>query len=224
VTTLKTESTLYQVKDLKFNYRLGSQEVHALRGVSLSLQRGQFYCLCGPSGSGKTTLLNVLGLIEPVQNGQVLMDGKNLGQLSESEKNEIRRFHVGFIFQTFQLFPVLSAEENVEFFLARQGLGSKERKERTQEAIRAVGLWDHRQKKPMEMSGGQRQRVAIARALAKRPNVLIADEPTASLDQATGKEIMEILVKLNEERGMTLILSSHDPMVFHKPVPGIPAC
>jgi ABC-type lipoprotein export system ATPase subunit len=205
---------IFQVKDLRFDYLLGGQNVPALRGVSFSIDKRELVCLTGPSGSGKTTLLNVLGLIEPIQKGDIVFAGKSYQGLSESEKNKIRRYQIGFIFQSFQLFPVLTAEENVEYFLARQGLARDERKKRVEEALRAVGLWEnHRNKKPLEMSGGQRQRVAVARAIAKKPEVIIADEPTASLDQKTGRELMELFTELNRNIGATFIVSSHDPMV-----------
>lgn len=204
---------IYQIRDLRFSYHLGTQLVHALTGVSMDIPSSSIVCFSGPSGSGKTTLLNILGLIEPIQDGTVIFNEQNLRELSEKEKNHLRRYHIGFIFQQFHLLPVLSAEENTEYFLARQGLPVDERLRLTQEALEAVGLWEHRFKKPLEMSGGQRQRVAIARAIAKRPNVIIADEPTASLDQKTGREIMEILVKLSTEKGVSVILASHDTMV-----------
>ena len=209
-------SVLYAAKGIAFDYRLGSQTVAALAGVDLQLDRGGFYCLAGPSGSGKTTLLNLLGMIEPVQTGSLLFDGTNLARISEAEKNRIRRFRIGFVFQTFNLFPVLRAEENVEYFLHRQGVPAEERRQRVSDALNAVGLWEHRHKRPAEMSGGQRQRVAIARALAKKPDVIIGDEPTASLDQQTGKGIIDTLVELSGSTGVTTILSSHDPMVLSR--------
>jgi ABC-type lipoprotein export system ATPase subunit len=207
-------SVLYAGKGITFDYRLGTQTVPALAGVDLQLERGGFYCLAGPSGSGKTTLLNLLGMIENVQTGSLLLDGTDLAEIGEAEKNRIRRFRIGFIFQTFNLFPVLRAEENVEYFLHRQGVPSTERKQRVTDALNAVGLWEHRRKRPAEMSGGQRQRVAIARALAKKPDVIIGDEPTASLDQETGKGIIDTLTELSRNAGVTMILSSHDPMVL----------
>jgi ABC-type lipoprotein export system ATPase subunit len=182
--------------------------------VDLQLERGGFYCLAGPSGSGKTTLLNLLGMIENIQTGSLLLDGTDLAALSETEKNHIRRFRLGFVFQTFNLFPVLRAEENVEYFLHRQGVPAAERKQRVSDALNAVGLEAHRRKRPAEMSGGQRQRVAIARALAKQPDVIIGDGPTASLDQETGKGIIDTLASLSRDSGVTMILSSHDPMVL----------
>lgn len=179
----------------------------------MDFQKGKFYCLSGPSGSGKTTFLNVLGLIEDIQGGDIEFEGKRFKNLKEEDKNYIRRNQVGFIFQHFNLFPVLSAEENIEFFLVRQGVPKKERTELVHKALKDVGLWDHRDKRPLEMSGGQRQRVAVARALTKRPLVIIGDEPTASLDQKTGKEIVNLLKNLSDEYGASIILSSHDTMV-----------
>jgi ABC-type lipoprotein export system ATPase subunit len=209
------EHPLYQLEDLDFAYRLGKQQVKALQNVNLRIERGDFLCLSGPSGSGKTTLLSVLGLIEPVQSGKAFFEGKALAALSERDRNHLRRFRIGFVFQQFHLIPVLTAEENVEFFLTRQGVAKAERRKRVSEALASVGLTEQAKQKPLEMSGGQRQRVALARAIAKTPDVIIADEPTASLDQGTGREIMQIFKDLNEKKGVTLITASHDPMVHN---------
>ena len=178
--------SFYEVEDVTFSYTLGKVKVEALSQVSCQIREGEITCLNGPSGSGKSTLLNLLGLIEPIQQGNIRLLKHDFHSLSESGKNKIRMYELGFIFQSFHLFPVMNAEENVEYFLSRQGLPRSERKERVKESLQSVGLWEHRKKKPLEMSGGQRQRVAIARALAKRPKVILADEPTASLDQKTG--------------------------------------
>lgn len=207
------DGTLYRVRSLSFRYRWGALQVDALRDVDLDIGRGDFVCLSGPSGSGKTTLLNLLGLIEPVQDGSVAFGGTDLQSLGERERNRIRRHRIGFVFQTFQLFPVLSAAENVEYFLTRQRLPRDTRRERVRAALEAVGIWEHRAKRPSEMSGGQRQRVAVARALAKQPEVIIADEPTAHLDQEAGKGVIEVFARHGRERGVTLIMASHDPMV-----------
>lgn len=206
-------SLLYEASKVSFLYRLGNTEIQALESVSCEIKQGERISLSGPSGSGKSTLLNLLGLIEDVQAGSLRFMGREVSKLKEREKNRLRKFELGFIFQSFHLFPVLSAEENVEYFLIKQGLNSKQRKQRVKEALESVQLWEHRQKKPLEMSGGQRQRIAIARAIAKKPQVILADEPTASLDQGTGKEIMSFLKSLNEKEGTTLIVCSHDPMV-----------
>jgi putative ABC transport system ATP-binding protein len=207
-------SRLYSCENLRFSYVLGSVPVAALKGVDLSLESGALVALSGPSGSGKSTLLNLLGLIEAPQEGRLELFGRDVATLSEAEKNELRRHKIGFIFQSFHLFNALSAAENVEYFLHKQGVDSAERARRVQEALTDVGLWEHRSKRPLQMSGGQRQRVAVARALAKRSEILIADEPTASLDQNTGHSLMELLSKINRERGTTIVVSSHDPMVL----------
>lgn len=204
---------IYQCRDLGFEYLLGKEKVAALRGLSVDINRGDFVCVSGPSGSGKSTFLNLLGLIEPVQTGSLTMGDVDLGRISEREKNKIRRYKLGFIFQSFNLMDVLRADENVEYFLARQGLPLAEREARVEEALTSVGLWEHRHKRPLEMSGGQRQRVAIARAIAKKPEVIIADEPTANLDQGTGGQVVDLLLKLTREQKVTVIISSHDPVV-----------
>lgn len=207
------ECFLYRVEELIFSYSLGKQKIEAIRDLSLNIPASALVTISGPSGSGKSTLLNILGLIEPVQNGKVFFQNEDIGQMSEKRKNQIRKFQIGFIFQQFHLIPVLTAEENVRYFLSSQKLSQNEIKERTEESLAAVGLWGHRMKKPSELSGGQKQRVAIARAIAKRPRVIIGDEPTASLDQKTGHEIMEILARLVEEKKSSVILTTHDAMV-----------
>lgn len=205
---------MYECKDLRFSYQFGEINFEALKGVDLSIAEGQMLALSGPSGSGKSTLLNLLGFIEPLQKGKLVFGGQNISDLSENEKNRIRRFQIGFIFQQFHLFNFLSAEENVSYFLHKQGIAKKERLEICKKTLTDVGLWSHRDKLPLQMSGGQRQRVAIARAIAKNPKVLIADEPTASLDQKTGKDLMVLLEKINKENGTTVLVTSHDPMVL----------
>jgi ABC-type lipoprotein export system ATPase subunit len=213
-TNLSRQSPLFAVQNLSFRYRLGAVWVEALKNVNFEVQDRAFITLSGPSGSGKSTLLNLLGLIEPIQTGDIFFQTNSLKNLSEKEKNRLRRFSLGFIFQNFNLIEVLTAEENIAYFLDSQGLKAEEKSLRIENSLRAVGLLDHRNKKPLEMSGGQRQRVAIARALAKHPRVILADEPTASLDQQTGREIMKVLLELNQCQGVSLIIASHDPMVL----------
>ncbi|WP_068469312.1 ABC transporter ATP-binding protein [Candidatus Protochlamydia phocaeensis] len=210
---MKRDNYLYQLKDVYFSYQLGSVKMEALRGISLTIPKYELVTLSGPSGSGKSTLLNVLGLIEDSQSGQVLFLNEDLSTINEKQKNHIRKYQIGFIFQQFHLIPVFTAEENIAYFLARQGLFKNEIKQRVQEALEAVGLWEHRMKKPGELSGGQRQRVAIARAIAKKPEVIIGDEPTANLDQKTGREIMDIFHHLVEKKQASIILTTHDAMV-----------
>ncbi len=208
-----TNKNLFTIKDLSFCYTLGTQKIEAIRDISIDIPSQSLITFTGPSGSGKSTLLNILGLIEPMQEGQILFFDEEISHLSERKKNKLRKFKIGFIFQQFHLIPVLTAEENVKYFLSRQKLPRIEVKRRSKEALESVGLWEHRMKKPTELSGGQRQRVAIARALAKEPEVIIADEPTASLDQETGREIMDLLRHLVREKGVSIVLTTHDPMV-----------
>lgn len=204
---------LYEGRQLSFAYgRDGKDKV--LNEVDLRIERGEGVCLTGPSGSGKSTLLHLLGLIEAPQGGDLRFLDRPVHQMNEAELNDIRRFHIGFIFQDFQLIDVLSVQENVEFFLTRQQVPKTLRQERVEAALQDLGLWEHRFKRPNQLSGGQKQRVAVARALAKEPLVVVADEPTASLDSKTGRQLMENLKNIQEQRGVTLILASHDPMVL----------
>ena len=205
---------IYNCEQVSFDYQMGEQRLRALHSLNLKIERGDFIVLCGPSGSGKSTLLNLLGLIEAPQEGDITFQGKSLKTLSETEKNDLRRHQLGFVFQSFHLINILSAYENVEYFLIRQGVEKDERDKRVKEALARVGLSEHAHKKPLEMSGGQRQRVAIARALAKKPKVIIADEPTASLDQKNGHEIIDLLKELSTREGTTILVASHDPMVI----------
>lgn len=205
---------LYRCDKLVYYYQLGEQQVQALNDINLTIHTGEFLSLAGPSGSGKTTLLNILGLIEKPQQGDVHFSKYSILECDEARLNQIRRFEIGFIFQNFHLIESLNAYENVEYFLTRQKVAKSERATRVENALRLVGLWDKKEHRPLQLSGGQKQRVAIARALAKNPKVIIGDEPTASLDQTTGHEIMDILKKLNREQGVTIVLASHDPMVL----------
>ncbi len=210
---MNKKTPLFSLKDVSFSYLLGKQKFFALNKLTLDIPSCSLITISGPSGSGKSTLLNLLGLIEPLQTGEILFLGENFSEMSDTRKNEIRKFDIGFIFQQFHLIPVLTAQENIEYFLIRQNLSKEEIEVRTKEALVAVGLWEHRHKKPSELSGGQKQRVAIARALAKKPKVIIGDEPTGSLDQKTGRGIMELFASLVEEKGISIILTTHDPMV-----------
>ena len=201
---------LYRCRDLRFSYAAGKQPFQALNRVNLDVQIGETLLIMGPSGSGKSTLLNLLGLIEPLQDGEIDFAGRSLRSLSEKDENHIRRFEIGFIFQSFLLFDVLNAKENVAYFLKKQGLSRSEEDQRTQAALAAVGLSTYAHQRPQDMSGGQRQRVAIARALAKHPRVILADEPTANLDQKTGADVLALLRQLSGA-GVTIIMASHDP-------------
>ncbi|MCX7881992.1 MAG: ABC transporter ATP-binding protein [Brevinematales bacterium] len=209
---------LIEVKNAKKDYPLGKTLVHALRGVSLTVEQGDFFSIVGPSGSGKTTLLNLIGCIDHPTEGEVIIDGKNISHLSDKELTNIRLYKVGFIFQTFNLIPVLNVRENVEFPLLlmkdKAGLTKKEINERVEKLIEEVGLKDFITHKPAELSGGQRQRVAIARALVTKPAIVLADEPTANLDSETGENILAIMRRLNEIENTTFIFSTHNPDVL----------
>ncbi len=207
-------TAVFQCSKLIFSYKSPQGPTRVLDGIDLTVESGDFICLTGPSGSGKSTLLNLLGLIEAPQEGQFMFQSKAVNGLAEKDLNWIRRYKIGFIFQDFQLIEVLTVEENVEYFLTRQKVPPVERQQLVELALHEVGLWTHREKRPSQLSGGQKQRVAIARALAKRPAVIIADEPTASLDLTTGRTVMDVLKKLNEKLGVTIVLASHDPMVL----------
>jgi putative ABC transport system ATP-binding protein len=209
---------LYEVKDLSFNYQLEGVQFQALKQVNLKVSAGDVMTFAGPSGSGKSTLLNLMGLMEETSNDTIFYQGKCMGSLEDAEKNKIRRFEIGFIFQSFHLFPVLTTYENIEFFLIRQGIEETRRKELVLESMEVLGITELQNKRPTQLSGGQRQRVAIARALAKRPKVIIADEPTASLDQKNGEAVVDHLFNINKKFGTTIIVASHDPMVLkHSP-------
>ncbi len=203
----------YIIENLNFSYSLGKQKIAAVRDLSLKIPNNAFITITGPSGSGKSTLLNILGLIEAPQEGSILFQGENISQMNEKRKNSLRKFHLGFIFQQFHLIPVLTAEENVRYFLTSQNLPKDEINQRTEKALKDVGIWQHRKQKPSELSGGQKQRVAIARAIAKKPNVIIADEPTANLDQKTGAGIVQLLTELVSDHDCSIVVSTHDPMV-----------
>ncbi|MCD6520097.1 MAG: ABC transporter ATP-binding protein [Anaerolineae bacterium] len=194
-------------------YRVDSTEVHALRGVNLEVFAGEFVALMGRSGSGKTTLLNILGGLDHPTTGQVFLYGRDISGLSDRELTELRRHHIGFVFQSFALMPTMSAYENVELPLRMAGVGHRERRQRAMECLELVGLTRWAKHRPQEMSGGQQQRVAIARALVNRPGLILADEPTGELDSTTGRSIMELFRNIAKEEGIAIIMASHDPTV-----------
>jgi len=204
---------LIRIRDAEKIYPLEKAEVAALRGVSLTIGAAERVCLMGPSGSGKSTLLNIIGCIDTLSAGSVEIAGRSAVGLKDAELSEFRNRTMGFIFQTFNLIPVLSVFENVEYPLLLQRLPRRERAERVEELLQRVGLKDFGRRSPERLSGGQRQRVAIARALVTRPRLLIADEPTAALDHATGRTVMELMVEMNRTAGSTLVFATHDPEV-----------
>jgi len=195
-------------------YQIGKLETRALQGVDLSIASGEFTSLVGPSGSGKTTLLQMIGCLDQPTSGRVLVNGKDVTKLNRNQRADMRRENIGFIFQFFALIPTLSAYENIEMPLLLNGQGVSERKERVMELLKAVDLLDRAKNRPDQLSGGQQQRVAIARALAPKPALILADEPTANLDTENGKQVMDIMQKLNKETGVTFVFATHDPRVI----------
>ena len=202
------------VRDVSKTYRLGKVTVTALDGVSLAVKAGEFLAVAGPSGSGKTTLLNLIGCLDTPTSGQVAIDGEAISGLSPGRRADLRARKLGFVFQTFNLIPVLTAWENVEYpLLLQRGRGDVAARVRA--ALEHVGLADRARHRPPELSGGQQQRVAIARALVTEPALVLADEPTANLDSRTGHEIIELMRRLNRERGTTFVFSTHDPRIVN---------
>lgn len=196
------------------DFKIGEVETHALRGVNLSIENGEFTALVGPSGSGKTTLLQLIGLLDQPTSGQVFINGKDATRLNRNQRADLRKGTIGFIFQFFALIPTLTAYENVEMPLLLNGTRPVERRARVNEMLEGVGLTDRAQHRPDQLSGGQQQRVAVARALSIRPTVVLADEPTANLDTENGKQVMDIMAKLNKETGTTFVFATHDPRVI----------
>jgi len=195
-------------------FKIGEVETRALRGVDLSIQSGEFTALVGPSGSGKTTLLQLIGCLDQPTAGTVVINGQDATKLSRNQRADLRKATLGFIFQFFALIPTLTAYENIEMPLLLNHQKESERKARVNELIKAVGLEDRAHHRPDQLSGGQQQRVAIARALATNPVIILADEPTANLDTENGKQVMEIMQKLNKETGVTFVFATHDPRVI----------
>jgi len=199
---------------LSRTYQEEAVPVHALRDVDIEIYPGEFVSLSGPSGSGKSTLLNVIGGLDRPDAGRVVVDGVDLGELSESQLAQMRLHKLGFVFQAYNLIPVLTAIENVEFIMQLQGVQAADRRKRAYEVLDVLGLGEMVDRRPGEMSGGQQQRVAIARAIVSDPVLLLADEPSANLDSTTTRELLELLKRLNTENGMTIVTATHDNMVM----------
>lgn len=190
--------------------------VHAVNGVSLEFNQGEFTAIIGPSGCGKTTLLNLIGGLDKPTKGEVIIDGTNITQLKQTEIIDFRLKNIGFVFQAYNLIPVLTAKENIEFIMQLQGIPKKKRDKRVIDLLEAVGLKDRMNNRPSELSGGQQQRVAVARALASKPKFVLADEPTANLDSKSTNNLLDIMLKLNEVEGTTFIFSTHDSRVMQR--------
>jgi putative ABC transport system ATP-binding protein len=205
---------IVECSQVKKTYRQGEVEVLALNGVDLSIEQGGFLALAGPSGSGKTTMLNIIGGLDRADSGKVLVDGSALEDMNQSELASLRLHKVGFVFQAYNLIPVLSAIENVEFVMLLQGVPTKERRERAQAILDDVGLEGKYDRRPAELSGGQQQRVAVARAIVSNPSIVLADEPTANLDSKNGRGLLEMMREMNETKKVTFVFSTHDHMVM----------
>lgn len=207
-------SPIVQFKAVTKVFRQGDIETHALRGLDLTVDRGEFVALWGPSGSGKTTALNLIGALDTPTSGSVTLEGRELARLSRRELSAMRRDRIGFVFQAYNLIPVLTAFENAEAVMSLQGVPAAERRQRVMQLLEDVGLKGMEHRRPHELSGGQQQRVAIARAIASNPAVVLADEPTANVDSETAERLLSIMAKLNTDHGATFIFSTHDPRVM----------
>lgn len=207
---------MISIQNIQKTYQSGNIKVQALQNINLTINKGEFTAIVGPSGSGKTTLLNIIGGLDSPTEGSVKINTTEITRLPENELIDFRLHHIGFIFQSYNLIPVLTAKENVEFLMLLQKQGDQYRNERTLKLMKAVGLEDQVDKKPSEMSGGQQQRVAVARALASKPSFVLADEPTANLDSKSSENLLDIMQRLNKDENTTFIFSTHDQRVIDK--------
>jgi len=210
------QDAVIKVKQAERHYTTRAGTVKALDGVDLEIKPGEFLAIAGPSGSGKSTLLNLIGALDTPTGGEVVVDGQNLAGMSDADLAKLRRDRIGFVFQAYNLIPVLSALENVEYVMQLQGQSVSKRREAATKILREVGLGDMLDRRPVELSGGQQQRVAVARAIAAQPAIVLADEPTANLDSTTGVQLLEMMQRLNQEHGTTFVFSTHDPEVMER--------
>lgn len=206
--------SLFEVKNLTKTYQIGEIKTDALRGIDLEIEKGEFTAIAGPSGSGKSTLLHLMGGLDTPTSGEVYLSGTRIDQLSKQESAALRLEHLGFVFQAYNLIPVLTALENAAFVLELQGMGKKKREARAGESLKALGIAEFADRKPNQLSGGQQQRVAVARAFAAEPDIILADEPTANLDSKSGGDLIELMKRLNREQGVTFVFSTHDPRLL----------
>ena len=209
-------SSVITTQNLSRHFQDGENIIKAVDDVSLNIEAGEFTAIIGPSGSGKSTLLNLIGGLDNPTSGSVELSGTDIAKMSGSALSDFRRDHIGFIFQSYNLIPVLSAEENIEYIMLLQGVDTATRKKRVREMLHVVGLEGLGDRRPSHLSGGQQQRVAIARAMASHPDIILADEPTANLDSKTGIALLEVMKSLNEDRGMTFIFSTHDNKIMDR--------
>lgn len=210
------QDAVIKVKQAERHYTTRAGTVKALDGVDLEIKPGEFLAIAGPSGSGKSTLLNLIGALDTPTGGEVIVDGQSLSGMSDADLAKLRRDRIGFVFQAYNLIPVLSALENVEYVMQLQGQSVSKRREAATKILREVGLGDMLDRRPVELSGGQQQRVAVARAIAAQPAIVLADEPTANLDSTTGVQLLEMMQRLNKEHGTTFVFSTHDPEVMER--------
>jgi putative ABC transport system ATP-binding protein len=219
VTTNKSEvnqSTVIETSHLCREFGKGDTLVKALTDANITIERGEFTAIIGPSGSGKSTLLQLIGGLDTPSTGDVFLDNKNISHMTGTELSDFRRDHIGFIFQAYNLIPVLSARENIEYIMLLQGVSVAERKNRVDMLMHAVGLEGLGNRRPSELSGGQQQRVAVARAMVSKPSIILADEPTANLDSKTGADLLDMMKDLNEQQNMTFVFSTHDPKIMER--------
>ena len=209
-------SNVIEIQNLTRKYGKGVAEVIAVNQLSLNIEYEEFTAIIGPSGSGKSTLLNLIGGLDISDEGQIILAGNNLASMSGKKMSDFRRDHIGFIFQAYNLIPVLSAAENIEYIMLLQGISNAERSKRVEEMLHLVGLEGLGNRRPSELSGGQQQRVAVARAMASEPEIILADEPTANLDSKTGASLLDMMKGLNEEKGVTFVFSTHDEMIMKR--------
>lgn len=207
---------LIQTEKLEKTFRGEAFEVHAVADITLNIEQGEFSAIVGPSGSGKTTLLNLLGGLDHPSSGRILIDGKDIGLMKEKELIDFRLHNIGFVFQSYNLIPVFTVEENISFLMELQGYSKEERKQRTNDLLKIIGLADRARTRPANLSGGEQQRVAVARALAAKPRFVLADEPTANLDTKSAENLLNMMMRLNREENMTFIFSTHDPRIMAK--------
>jgi len=210
------EERIIVTEGLTKDYREDGLVVPAVRGIDLTIKAGEFTAVVGPSGSGKTTLLNLISGLDSPTEGKIWLKGRLISNMTGDELSDLRRDHIGFVFQAYNLIPVLTARENIEYVMLLQGVPEEERRTRIREILAEVGIAGFEKRFPPKMSGGQQQRVAIARAMVARPELILADEPTANLDSATGSELLDMMRDLNRKTGMTFVFSTHDPMVMER--------
>jgi len=216
MTEQETDTPVIYTDQVVRRFGEGAALVTAVGGVSLTVESGEFAALVGPSGSGKSTLLNLIGGLDDPDEGHIALAGMNLTSMSSAQMSDFRRDHIGFIFQSYNLIPVLSAAENIEYIMLLQGLAARDRRKRVDEMLKMVGLDGLGHRRPAELSGGQQQRVAVARAMASSPDIILADEPTANLDSKTGVALLETMRELNENEGVTFLFSTHDQKIIER--------